>query len=149
MHDPLTGYGRYGNETKHLMIKTLAICGLALAISAGSAYAAGDASAGETVFKKCAACHAIGPGAANKFGPELNDVVGRTAGTAAGYRYSDAMVAAGTGGLVWTPERLDAWLKKPKDLVAGTKMTFAGLADQANVDNVIAYLLTFSPDYKP
>ena len=44
---------------------------------------------------------------------------------------------------------LDAWLKKPKDVVAGTKMTFAGLGDQADVDNVVAYLLTFSPNYKP
>ena len=131
------------------MIKALAFGVVALAFSAGSAYAAGDAAAGETVFKKCAACHAIGPGATNRVGPVLNDVVGRTAGTAEGYGYSEAMVEAGKGGLVWTPQKLDAWLKKPKDVVAGTKMTFAGLGDQADVDNVIAYLLTFSPNYKP
>lgn len=131
------------------MIRVLAIGGLALAISAGSAYAAGDAAAGETVFKKCAMCHAIGPGATNRLGPELNDVVGRTAGTAAGYRYSNAMVSAGTGGLVWTPDKLEVWLKKPRDFVVGTNMTFAGLADQADIDNVIAYLLTFSPGYEP
>jgi cytochrome c len=53
------------------------------------------------------------------------------------------MVAAGKDGLVWTPDKLDTWLKKPKDVVAGTKMTFAGLTDQADVDNVIAYLQTF------
>jgi cytochrome c2 len=126
------------------MIKALALGAFALAISAGSAYAAGDAAAGETVFQKCATCHAVGPGAANKVGPELNGVIGRTAGTAADYKYSDAMVEAGKSGLVWTPEKLDAWLKKPKDVVAGTKMTFAGLADQADVDNVIAYLQTFA-----
>ena len=80
---------------------------------------------------------------ANKVGPELNGVVGRTAGTAADFKYSDAMIEAGKGGLVWTPDKLDAWLKKPKDVVAGTKMTFAGLADQADIDNVIAYLQTF------
>lgn len=131
------------------MIKALAIGTLALAISAGSAFAAGDAAAGASVFKKCAPCHAIGPGAANRIGPVLNDVVGRTAGTAAGFSYSGAMVAAGAGGLVWTPEKLDAWLKKPRDFVVGTKMTFAGLGNQADVDNVIAYLLSFSPNYKP
>jgi cytochrome c len=131
------------------MIKALAFGAIALAISAGSAYAAGDAAAGEAIFKKCSTCHAVGPGAASKVGPELNDVVGRTAGTAEGFKYSDALIAAGKGGLVWTPEKLDAWLKKPKDVVAGTKMTFAGLADQGEVDNVIAYLLTFSPNYKP
>lgn len=131
------------------MIRALALGAVALAISAGSACAAGDAAAGEAVFKKCAVCHAIGPGAENRLGPELNDVVGRTAGTVAGYAYSGAMVAAGTGGLVWTPEKLDAWLKKPRDFLVGTKMTFAGLGDQADVDNVIAYLLSFSPNYKP
>ena len=125
------------------MIKALAFGAVVLAISAGSAYAAGDAAAGEAVFKKCSTCHAVGPGAANKVGPELNGVVGRTAGTVADFKYSDALIEAGKGGLVWTPEKLDAWLKKPKDVVAGTKMTFAGLADQADVDNVIAYLQTF------
>jgi cytochrome c len=131
------------------MIKALALGAVALAISAGSAYAAGDAAAGETVFKKCLACHAIGPGAVNKIGPQLNDVVGRTAGTAADYKYSDALTKAGQGGLVWTPDKLELWLKKPRDFVPGTKMTFAGIDDPAQVDNVIAYLLTFSPNYKP
>jgi cytochrome c len=131
------------------MIKALALGAVALAISAGSAYAAGDAAAGETVFKKCLACHAIGPGAVNKIGPQLNDVVGRTAGTAADYKYSDALTKAGQGGLVWTPDKLELWLKKPRDFVPGTKMTFAGIDDPAQVDNVIAYLQTFSPNYKP
>ena len=125
------------------MIKALVFGAFALAISAGSACAAGDAAAGEAVFKKCSTCHTVGPGAANKVGPELNGVVGRAAASIADYKYSDAMVEAGKGGLVWTPEKLDAWLKKPKDVVAGTKMTFAGLTDQAEIDNVIAYLQTF------
>src|SRR5690349_20974938 len=97
-------------ERRPPMIKAVAFASVILAISAGSAYAAGDAAAGETVFKKCLVCHAIGPGAANRVGPELNDVVGRTAGTVTGYSYSDAMVEAGKGGLVWTPDKLDTWL---------------------------------------
>ncbi len=35
---------------------------------------AGDAEKGEKVFKKCAACHAVGEGAKNKVGPELNEI---------------------------------------------------------------------------
>ena len=131
------------------MIKTLALGALIVVATIGSAAAAGDAAAGAETFKKCAACHAVGPNATNKVGPVLNDVVGRTAGTAAGYKYSQAMIDAGTGGLVWTPENLAKWLHKPKDVVAGTKMGFAGLAEQTDIENVIAYLLTMSPSYVP
>jgi cytochrome c len=75
---------------------------LALAIVGASivpAAAAGDAVRGETVFKKCMACHAVGDGARNKVGPVLNGIVGRTAGTGGDYKYSNAMVEAGAGGL--------------------------------------------------
>jgi len=115
-------------------------------LSGGSALAqGGDAALGETVFKKCMSCHAVGEGATNKVGPVLNGLVGRTAGTFEGYNYSQAMKDAGAGGLVWTPENLAKFLTKPKDLVPGTKMSFAGLAKPADVMNVIAYLATFSP----
>ncbi len=131
------------------MMKAL-ILGLALAVAAsGAAFAEGDATAGATVFKKCAACHAVGEGAKNKVGPVLNDLFGRVAGTAADYKYSDAMAAKGTEGLVWTPETLEHYLHKPKDMVPGTKMSFPGLAEEADILNVIAYLGTFSPNYVP
>ncbi len=113
------------------------------------AYAAGDPAVGATVFNKCKACHAAGPGATNRVGPVLNDVVGRVAGTFAGYSYSDALKAAGAAGLVWTPDVLAKWLAKPKDLVPATKMSFPGLTDQADIDNVMAYLVSMSPNYKP
>lgn len=131
------------------MNKTLLVGALMLAAAAGPAYAAGDPVAGETVFKKCIVCHAIGDGATNRVGPELNAVLGRVAGTAEGFKYSQALIDAGVGGLTWTPETLAPWLHKPQDLVPGTKMPFAGLANQADIDNVIAYLATFSPDYVP
>lgn len=127
-----------------LLLLAAALC----ALSAGPALAAGDADAGKTVFKKCAACHSVGEGATNRVGPVLNGLFGRTAGTT-DYGYSPAMTEAGAGGLVWTPDTFARFIPKPRAFVPGTKMTFAGLADQAAVDDLIAYLLTFSPDYMP
>lgn len=125
-------------------MKVLAL-GLAMsALLAGSAYAAGDAAAGANVFKKCAACHAVGEGAKNKVGPELNELFGRVAGTAPEFKYSKAMIDAGAGGVVWSSETLHEFLTKPKDFVKGTKMSFPGLKEQADIDNLVAYLETFS-----
>ena len=124
----------------------------AITISAGLtgiAFAEGDVEAGKTEFKKCMAGHAVGDGATNRVGPVLNNVFGRVAGTFEGYKYSKAMVEAGAGGLVWTAETLKPYLHKPKDYVPGTKMTFAGMADDAAIDNLLAYLITLSPDYVP
>ncbi|MFC2968699.1 c-type cytochrome [Acidimangrovimonas pyrenivorans] len=98
---------------------------------------------GEKVFKKCKACHMVGEGAKNRVGPELTDVIGRTAGTVDGFKYSSAMIDAGKGGLIWTNEALHTYLKKPKDMVPGTKMTFAGLKKESERDAVIAYLDSF------
>jgi cytochrome c len=130
-------------------MKLLAIAGLALVLSSGAASAQGDAAAGEVLFKKCAICHAVGEGAKNKVGPVLNGVFGRAAGTYEGFNYSQAMKDKGAGGLVWTPETLAQFIHKPKDFVPGTRMVFLGLPEQADVDNLIAYLQTFSPDYVP
>lgn len=96
--------------------------------------------AGEKVFKKCAACHAIGAGAKNKVGPELNAIIGRTAGTVDGFKYSKDMVKAGEEGLVWTRDSLAHFLAKPKDMIKRTKMSFAGLKKEAELEAVIAYL---------
>ncbi len=125
-------------------MKILALGLVMSALLVGSAYAEGDAAAGATVFKKCAACHAVGEGAKNKVGPELNLLIGRVAGTAPDFKYSKAMIDAGAGGLVWSAETLHEFLTKPKDFVKGTKMSFPGLKEQADIDNVVAYLTTFS-----
>lgn len=110
---------------------------------AGPAFA-GDPAAGEQVFKRCKACHAVGEGAKHRVGPELNDLIGRTAASAEGYRYSSAMEKAGADGLVWNAETLATFLADPKAMVKGTKMAFTGLKKQADIDNVIAYVATFS-----
>ena len=125
-------------------MKVLALGLVMSALLVGGAYAQGDAAAGATVFKKCAACHAVGEGAKNKVGPELNNLIGRVAGTAPDFKYSKAMTDAGTGGLVWSAETLHEFLTKPRDFVKGTKMSFPGLKEQADVDNVVAYLASFS-----
>jgi cytochrome c len=125
-------------------MKVLALGLVMSALLAGSAFAQGDAAAGANVFKKCASCHAVGEGAKNKVGPELNELFGRVAGTAPDFKYSQAMTDAGAGGLVWSSETLHQFLTKPKDFVKGTKMSFPGLKEQADLDNIVAYLQTFS-----
>ncbi|SMX32387.1 Cytochrome c-552 [Actibacterium lipolyticum] len=107
----------------------------------------GDAAAGEKVFRKCKACHAVGPDAKPKAGPVLNGIVGRVAGSIEGFGYSDAMVAAGADeGVIWSPESLDAFLLKPKEFVEGTKMSFAGLRKEDDRVNLIAYLASFETE---
>jgi len=116
------------------LVAALATAGLA----SGAALADGDAAAGQKVFNKCKACHSPEAGK-NKIGPSLHGVVGRNAGAAEGYKYSSAMAESG---LVWDEATLDKFLTKPKDLVNGTKMTFAGLKKEDERANVIAYLKT-------
>ena len=102
-----------------------------------------DAAAGEKVFAKCKACHVVDADT-NKIGPSLKGVVGRTAGTHEGFRYSPAMVAAGEGGIVWNDETLAAYLRDPKGYIKGNKMAFVGLKKDDELANVIAYLKQFS-----
>jgi cytochrome c len=104
---------------------------------------------GEKIYKKCSACHAVGAEAKNKIGPQQNDLFGRVAGTAEGYKYSKAMIAAGEAGLVWTEGSLAIWLKAPKKYVKGNKMPFSGLKNDADIAAVIAYLKTFDSDGMP
>ncbi|MEM9630875.1 MAG: cytochrome c family protein [Pseudomonadota bacterium] len=125
---------------KYAFTCLVAAVGLALA---SPALAGGDIVAGEKVFKKCKACHAVGDGAKNKVGPSLNGIVGAPAGQVEGFKYSKSMVEIAGGGLVWDEETLAAFLTKPKKVVPKTKMSFAGLRKEADVDNVIAYLQSF------
>ncbi|WP_424982814.1 c-type cytochrome [Maritalea sp. S77] len=127
-----------------MKILSLALAGL-LALSA-PAFADGDADKGENVFKKCKACHMVGDGAKNRVGPALNNIFGAVAGTQ-DFKYSKAMIAKGEEGLVWTVETLDPYLEKPRAYIKGTKMSFAGLKKEKDREDVIAYLMQFSPDY--
>jgi len=106
-----------------------------------------DAAAGEAVFKKCAACHQVGPNAKHKTGPVLNGVVGRAAGTADGFRYRKHIVAAGEAGLIWDADALVEYLNDPTkylkayldDSKARSGMTYK-LRNADDARDVIAYI---------
>ncbi len=101
--------------------------------------ASADPAKGEATFKKCASCHTVNAGGANGIGPNLHGVVGRGVGKAAGFAYSPDLAAHGGN---WDFKTLNSWLAGPKAMVAGTKMTFAGLDSGEDRANVIAYLNT-------
>ncbi|GGA93455.1 c-type cytochrome [Allosediminivita pacifica] len=95
---------------------------------------------GEKVFRQCKACHQVGEGAANRVGPHLNGILGRDIAAAEGFRYSGAMEdMEGT----WDDDRLAEFLADPRGTVRGTRMAFAGLRDEADIEAVIAYLHGF------
>ena len=100
-------------------------------------FASASAAEGAKVFKKCAACHSIKEGGANKIGPALWGVLGRTAGSVPGYKYSKAMAAHGKN---WSFEEMNGFLIKPKDWIKGTKMSFAGLKNVKDRAAVILYM---------
>jgi cytochrome c len=106
---------------------------------------AGDKLAGEVVFKRCAACHATGEGAQNKVGPELNGIIGKTPGTQEEFSFSESLVQFGEG-KVWDADLMAAWLKDPKSLVPKNKMTFGGIKDKKDLEDVIAYLSSFDSE---
>lgn len=101
---------------------------------------AADPAAGEKLYSACKGCHEIGEGAHHKVGPHLDGIIGRKAGSVDGFKYSSAMKKAGEEGLAWTPEALHAYLEKPRDYIKGNRMSYRGMADPAQRDDLIAYL---------
>lgn len=113
---------------------------MTLMISAGSTHALadGDPKAGEALFAKtCGGCHKIGRYARAAFGPELNGIFGRPAGSTSDYVYSNAMKASG---ITWQRETLMAFIKEPSDVVPGTNMHFWGISDPQKLDDLLAWL---------
>jgi cytochrome c len=111
---------------------------LAVGAFAPAALAEGNADAGKKVFARCALCHTAEPGK-NRVGPSLFGLIGRHAGSAAGYSYSPAMHDLDK---VWEAAALDEYLSSPKAMVPGTKMIFPGLSTKQERDDVIAFLAT-------
>jgi cytochrome c len=127
--------------TKGLMI-VAASAFAAIAVSASTA-SAQDVDAGQRQFNKCLPCHAVGPDAENKIGPELNGLDGRHSGTAPNYSYSDANK---NSGIVWNEASFKEYIKNPAAKVPGTKMAFAGIKNDQDVNDLWAYLKQFDAD---
>lgn len=104
---------------------------------------AGSIEEGAEVFKKCRACHQVGESAKNLVGPKLNGLFGRKAGSIEGFNYSDANK---NSGVVWNEATFARYIKDPKAAMPGNKMAFAGVKDDADIGDLIAYLKTFDPE---
>ena len=123
-------------------MKTMLMAVAFVAISSGAALAQ-DAAAGEAVFRQCLPCHSVGEGAKNKVGPELNGLDGRKTASAAGYSYSDANK---NSGITWDETTFKEYIKDPRAKIPGTKMIFAGLKNEKQIDDLWAYLKQFNAD---
>lgn len=112
----------------------------AVGLAAAAPAWAGDAVQGKVVFTHtCSTCHPVTKGAAPILGPTLFGLVDRPSASVKGFAYSTAMKSMG---VTWTVEELRAYLSAPNKLVPGTKMTFAGIKNAGQVDDLIAYLST-------
>jgi cytochrome c len=131
-------------KEKEFKMWALVVAGL-MVLTSTAASLAQDAAAGEKVFVVCKACHQIGETAKSAVGPVLNGVIGRKAGTFAGYTYSDANK---NSGLTWDEPTFREYIKDPRAKVPGTKMIYAGLKDEQKVSDLLAYLKQYGPDGK-
>jgi cytochrome c len=123
-------------------MRTLTIAAILIAASMGSGLAQ-DVTKGENSFKKCLPCHSIGAGAANKVGPELNGLDGRHSGNAPNFSYTDANK---NSGIVWNEGNFKEYIKDPKAKIPGTKMMFAGVKNEQEVNDLWAYLKQFDAE---
>jgi cytochrome c len=127
---------------KKLTLGALVVIALSATASAALAQ---DAAAGKTSFNKCLACHAIGEGAKNKVGPQLNGLDGRKSGTAPDYSYSDANK---NSGINWNEAQFKEYIKDPKAKIPETKMVFAGIKNENEVNDLWAFLAQYDKDGK-
>jgi cytochrome c len=118
-------------------------------VSIGTLLASADPVAGEASAKKCQACHDLSSASTNKTGPGLYDVVERVIGSHPGFSYSEVMAGHQAKGEVWSYDNLNHFLTAPKAFAPGTKMSFAGVKDDKERANIIAFLSTLSASPKP
>ena len=107
---------------------------------AGAAEYVGNAKAGQAAFRKCASCHQVGRYAQAGYGPQLNGIIGRKAAATPDFKYSEAMKKSG---IVWTEQKLAAYLRAPHDVVPGTSMRFWGIGDDQQIADLLVYMREF------
>jgi cytochrome c len=139
---PRRNSGFTSRKLGDLIMRRFLIAALYVAASASTALAQ-DVAAGESSFRKCAPCHSVGDGATNKVGPELNGLDGRKAGAVDGYTYSDANK---NSGITWNGETFKEYIRDPRAKVPGTKMIFAGIKSDKELDDLWGYLKQFAAD---
>jgi cytochrome c len=123
-------------------MKKLTIVGAALLLGSAMATAKTnsappDPARGRVQFARCQSCHSLDPAVQRGIGPNLAGIVGKQAGRQSGFRYSRGLAGAS---FRWTPERLDAFLAKPREIVPGTTMVFSGIPDPEARRALIAYM---------
>lgn len=111
----------------------------ATAVAPAAALPEGDAARGEAVYERCQACHSL---QRTRSGPKHCGLLGREAGSLAGYAYSQALKDSG---IVWSRESLDRFLENPFQAVPGTRMGYAGVKDPQARADLIAFLATAAP----
>ena len=124
------------------------VAALMLSLSAGPAYAAGDAAKGKKQFSRCMSCHSVKEGK-NRIGPSLFGIVDRAAASVPKYKYSVGLKAAGKKGLIWDEDNLKKYLKNPTAFLKeylGVKSVRNKMKNKFRKeslrDNIIAYLKT-------
>jgi cytochrome c len=121
------------------LILAVATSGLAAQTPVATAAETPDLKRGRLLFIQCRACHDVKAGLPHKVGPNLNGMMGRKAGTVAGFtQFSPALRAWGQ---TWDVALLDKWIEKPSSVVPGNSMAFAGLAAARDRAALIGYLL--------
>jgi len=120
-----------------------AACACVVAVSLTPARAA-DVEKGKAVFEQCAACHSL-DGSGDYDGPSLKGIIGRKAGSLEDYRYSTAMKRSD---VLWDAATLDNYVTDPQAFIPGNRMAFAGIADKAERDDLIAFLAIATADTK-
>jgi cytochrome c len=128
------------------MMAAVAIAAAGAAVAPGNFVQialAQDVAAGQHSFNKCLPCHSVGPNAPNKIGPELDGLDGRHSGSAPNFSYSDANKDSG---IVWNEATFKQYIRDPQAMVPGTKMTFAGIKNDQEINDLWVYLKQFDAD---
>lgn len=98
---------------------------------------AAQVDAGRRLFARCASCHEVGPRARNGFGPRLHQLIGRKAGSSAGYAYSPALK---TSRVIWTEQNLIAFIRDSEKVIPGNKMRFLNFMNEKQAGDIVAFL---------